>query len=71
MNDENERSVASTGSVANRTTALMLAGQCWCDPKTSGIEVDARLANSFADRVVPLLDEIDRLRRAIRSLVGH
>lgn len=46
----------------NRTKALMIAGQCWCDPETAGIEVDARLANSFADRVAPLLDEIVSLR---------
>lgn len=52
----------------SRTKALMIAGQCWCDPETSGIEVDARLANSFADRVAPLLDEIDKLRDAIRRL---
>lgn len=48
----------------NRTKALMIAGQCWCDPETSGIEVDARLANSFADRVTPLLDKITSMLAA-------
>jgi hypothetical protein len=31
--------------------ALQIAGQCWCDPETSNIEVDIRLANAIAKRL--------------------
>lgn len=31
--------------------ALMIAGQCWCDETTSGIEMDSRLAEAFARRL--------------------
>ena len=35
--------------------ARQLAGQCWSDPETSGIEMDIRLAEAMAKRIESLL----------------
>jgi hypothetical protein len=32
--------------------ARQIAAQAWCDPETSGIEMDVRLAEAFAKRLV-------------------
>ena len=31
--------------------AKQVAAQCWCDPRTSGIEMDVRLAEVFAEKL--------------------
>lgn len=43
-----------------REEALMLAAQAWCKPKTSGKEVDANLAEVFADIILYVLSERDK-----------
>jgi hypothetical protein len=40
-----------------------LAGQAWCDPETSRIEMDVRLAEAFARRIAPLRAEVERLTK--------
>lgn len=32
--------------------AIVIAAQCWCDPRTENIEMDSRLAEVFAERLV-------------------
>ncbi len=36
----------------NMQEAREIAAQCWCDPETSMIEMDTRLAEAFAKRLV-------------------
>ncbi len=36
----------------NASLARQIAAQCWCDPETSGIEMDTRLAEAFAKRLL-------------------
>jgi hypothetical protein len=40
-----------------------LAGQAWCDPETSEIEMDVRLAEAFARRIAQLRAEVERLTK--------
>ena len=49
-----------------------LAAQCWCDPETEMIEMDARLAEAFAKRlkdkdarIASLEAEVNRLRKEL------
>lgn len=36
--------------------ARQLAAQCWCNDETSGIEMDARLAEAFARRLAAWME---------------
>lgn len=41
-----------------------MAAQCWCDEETKHIEMDVRLAEAFAKRMVILLERLrDSLHR--------
>lgn len=40
--------------------ARQIAAQCWCDPETSGIEMDARLAEACARRIASWMEEAAR-----------
>ena len=44
------------------TEARMLAAQCFCDEDTSGIEMDARLAEAVARKFAPILADAARYR---------
>lgn len=46
------------------TLARQLAAQCWCDAETSGIEMDDRLAESFAKRIAEKINSIHELINA-------
>jgi hypothetical protein len=52
--------------------ATQLAAQCWCDPDTSGIEMDSRLAEAFVRRLRPILADLEdeRLRHAACGVVA-
>lgn len=52
-----------------RDEAIAIAAQCWCDPRTSNVEMDTRLAEVFAERVEDLLRENGELRK-ILTLMG-
>ena len=48
-----------------RETAVAIAAQCWCDPETEGVQMDPRLAQAFADRLVKIAgDHMDLLEKA-------
>lgn len=40
--------------------AREIAAQCWCDEETSGIEMDARLAEAMARRIAFWMEESSR-----------
>lgn len=40
--------------------ALIRASQCWCEPETSGIEMDIRLALAVAKAIEGWMDEANR-----------
>ena len=46
--------------------ARALAAQCWCEPETSSIEMDTRLAEAFAEKLV----EISTAYRNIKGFVS-
>lgn len=48
-----------------------LAAQCWCDKETSGIEMDARLAEAFAKRLAEKMETIHHLEVNINLLEKH
>jgi len=50
------------------TSAQELASQCWCDKETSGIEMDDRLATSFALRLIDKIDHIKQLITHVNQL---
>ena len=47
--------------------ATEIAAQVWCKPETSGIEMDARLAEAFANELRPLLNELAAYRIALEE----
>jgi len=44
---------------SNRTRALKIAAQCWCDETCESITMNTVLAEALADRIEPLLDMMD------------
>jgi len=36
-----------------------IAARCWCDDETRGIEMDTRLAEAFAKRLVKLMSVVE------------
>jgi hypothetical protein len=54
-------------------TATAIAAQCWCDPETSMIEMDSRLAMAFVRRLRPILTELEleRVRLAACGVVAQ
>jgi hypothetical protein len=44
-----------------RRESREIAARCWCTPETSGIEMDARLAEALADALDKVCAERDRL----------
>ena len=51
--------------------ALHRAAQCWCEPETSGIEMDSRLATAFARALVQERESEDRLAELETLIAGH
>lgn len=47
--------------------AREIAAQCWCDPETSMIEMDTRIAEAFAKRFSKIRTENAKLRGALEK----
>ena len=52
----------------NYVMAREIAAQCWCDPETSDIVMDTRLAEAFAKRLLLWINTVDQLHEVIREL---
>jgi len=54
----------------NNTRALEMAAQCWCGDETRSITMDTRLAKAFAERLEPMLDDMDTAWGLIANAFG-
>ena len=48
--------------------ARQIAAQAWCDPETSGILMDVRLAEAFAKRLIAA--QVEQRQRIIAIIKG-
>lgn len=55
----------------NMEVARQIAAQAWCDPETSGIEMDVRLAEAFAKRIAALRARCEAAEAEVEDLRGR
>ncbi|OBR54140.1 hypothetical protein A6456_37735 [Paraburkholderia tropica] len=59
------------GAVLTLKLAREIAAQCWCQPETSGIEMDARLAEAFARALLAAHPTEQRMSDAARDVLAE